>query len=72
MNKQPLTIEQYSEKINTIFCLINELAEDKEFQALLTKVNKKDCDDYVDADWNISSLCENLIDTAKNSFQYYN
>jgi hypothetical protein len=60
----------YIEKMSEVFKLINELANDKEFQKLIEKANNKDVDDWNDEECSASNFCENLIDTAKNSFYY--
>ena len=60
----------YIEKMSEVFKLINELANDKEFQKLIRKADSKDVDDWNDEECSASNFCENLIDTAKNSFYY--
>jgi hypothetical protein len=61
----------YEEKMNEVFKLINELAEDKNFQKLIKDAQNKDVDDWNDEECSASNFCENLIDTAKNSFNYW-
>jgi hypothetical protein len=61
----------YIEKMNEAFKLINELANDKDFQKLIEKAKNKDVDDWNDEECSAFNFCENLIDTAKNSFNYW-
>ena len=59
----------YNEKIDNIFKLINELAEDKSFQKLIKEAISKDCDSWTDEDFSAANFSQNLIDTVKNSFR---
>jgi hypothetical protein len=61
----------YEEKMNEVFKLINELAEDKNFLKLIEEAKNKDVDDWNDEECSAFNFCENLIDTAKNNFNYW-
>ena len=61
----------YEEKMDEVFKLINELAKDKGFKKLIKNAQNKDVDDWNDEEGSALNFCENLIDTAKNSFNYY-
>ena len=61
----------YVEKMNEVFKLINELANDKEFQKLIEKAKNKDVDDWNDEECYAFNFCEDLIDTVKNISNYW-
>ena len=61
----------YEEKMDEVFKLINELANDKGFKKLIKNAQNKDYNDWNDEEGSAFNFCEKLIDTAKNSFNYY-
>ena len=62
-------MKNYNNKINKIFGLINELSQDKAFQERLKEIAAKDTLSY--DEMRIYGFAENLIDAAKNGFNYY-
>jgi hypothetical protein len=69
--KIKLTAEQ-KQKMNQIFELIDDLSSDKKFMKQLQWANKQyDVDNMDDDTAELSCFTENLIDTVKCSFNYY-
>ena len=69
--KIKLTDEQ-KEKMDRIFDLIEELSKDKKFMKQLEYANKHYDFEDDDVDGNeLANFTENLIDTIKNKFNYY-
>ena len=69
--KIKLTAEQ-KQKMNQIFELIDDLSSDKKFMKQLQWANKQYDFEDDDEDGNeLANFTENLIDTVKCSFNYY-
>jgi hypothetical protein len=69
--KIKLTADQ-KQKMNQIFELIDDLSSDKKFMKQLQWANKQyDLDNMDDDTAELSCFAENLIDTVKCSFNYY-
>lgn len=66
-----LTDEQKAH-INKIFWHMAALSEDKEFMELLYNARDIDYDDDDEDAWTLDSLVDNIIDSAKSNFDYYN
>jgi hypothetical protein len=68
--KIKLTSEQ-KQKMNQIFILMNELSADKNFIKQL-KFAENNFDSNNDDSCSLANFTENIIDTAKCNFNYYN
>lgn len=64
--------EEQKAHINKIFWHMASLSKDKEFMELLYKAREIDYDDDEEDAWMLDSLVDNIIDSAKSNFDYYN